>query len=217
MKSLIPVVMLLTTIVMTTSPTWPDQSDVLPTYVALKTATAYPPPAPIDGIVTLALQSGASVKLRAIDVDYDRTAAYLHDVVIKAQTATPMTDKATGRPYLNMTFSRTFFATAWVVDVDYEVMRSGFSAYDDKLKASGVIVASKISGEVGAKCAKDWPDDFRMRRYCEDQQQSAIAALNGRSMRTGDEKIIRAKCERDWPDDYRMRNYCEEQQLKAIR
>ncbi len=67
------------------------------------------------------------------------------------------------------------------------------------------------------KCAKDWPDDFRMRAYCQTQQDEGVAALQRRTMSGSPaHTTIRAKCASDWPDDFRMRNYCEEQQLKAL-
>ena len=71
---------------------------------------------------------------------------------------------------------------------------------------------------IRAKCAKDWPDDFRMRAYCQEQQEAGIAALSARTMTSNvDHRTIRSKCATDWPDDFRMRNYCEEQQLEALK
>lgn len=69
---------------------------------------------------------------------------------------------------------------------------------------------------IRTKCARDWPDDFRMRAACETQQKDARSTLAVRQMSSGDRLTIRTKCERDWQDDYRMRNACEEQQLKAL-
>ena len=77
--------------------------------------------------------------------------------------------------------------------------------------------ATGPQSSAAAKCVAEWPDDFRMRAYCQERQREAAAALAGRSMTSADERTIRSKCERDWPDDFRMRNYCEEQQLKALR
>jgi hypothetical protein len=72
------------------------------------------------------------------------------------------------------------------------------------------------SAAARSKCAKEWPDDFSMRAYCENQQREALAKLRDRVMNTGDMRTIRNKCATDWPDDFNMRNYCEEQQLKAL-
>jgi hypothetical protein len=67
-----------------------------------------------------------------------------------------------------------------------------------------------------AKCAKEWPDDFSMRAFCEKQEHEAASKLHARSMTTRDQRVIRTTCEREWPDDLNMRNFCEEQQLKAL-
>jgi len=73
------------------------------------------------------------------------------------------------------------------------------------------------AGTIRSKCAKDWPDDFSMRAYCESRQNEARAVLQARQMTSDDMRTIRDKCTRDWADDFSMRNYCEEQQLKALR
>lgn len=78
--------------------------------------------------------------------------------------------------------------------------------------------AQSVPGfDVGSKCAKDWPDDFAVRAYCEKRQREALDTLSARSMTTPDERTIRSKCAADWPDDYAVRNYCEERQLEALR
>jgi hypothetical protein len=140
-------------------------------------------------------------------------------VVVKAETVTTMTDKATGRKYLNLTFPLRGVATAWVEDIDYDVMRSGFAAYHTKDSADRNLVGDPAIDEdaISPKCAKDWPDDFVMRDYCEKRQHEAVAKIRARSMTSNDERTIRTKCGRDWPDDFVMRDYCEVQQLKAIR
>jgi hypothetical protein len=70
---------------------------------------------------------------------------------------------------------------------------------------------------IRAKCAKDWPDDFNMRAFCQKQQDEGVKALQQRSMTASpDHRTIRSKCAKDWPDDFQMRNFCEEQQLKAL-
>jgi hypothetical protein len=73
------------------------------------------------------------------------------------------------------------------------------------------------ASDVRSHCAAEWPNDFRMRAYCEDQQNDALRRLQGRRMDSGDERTIRATCASEWPGDYRMRDYCEEQQLNALR
>ena len=71
-------------------------------------------------------------------------------------------------------------------------------------------------GVIRPRCAKEWPDDFTMRAFCEKQQREAFDKLHKRAMRSGDHALIRAKCTKDWRDDFQMRNFCEEQQLKAL-
>jgi hypothetical protein len=64
-------------------------------------------------------------------------------------------------------------------------------------------------------CAQEWPDDFRMRKHCEDQQKTGLRALRARQA-TGTLADIRSKCATEWPDDFRMRDYCEKQQIEAL-
>ncbi len=70
------------------------------------------------------------------------------------------------------------------------------------------------------KCAEEWPSDFKMRRYCGEQQQQGIAKLD-RGMPTDIEpgafRIIRGKCAAEWPRDFKMRAYCESQQYDGYR
>ena len=70
------------------------------------------------------------------------------------------------------------------------------------------------------KCAEDWPNDFRMKRHCQEQQQAGIANLD-RGMPTDINpdafRIIRGKCADEWPRDFRMRAYCESQQYEGYR
>lgn len=94
-------------------------------------------PAPRDGIVTLTLESGAWIRLRALDIDYERTIAYKNRVIINAETATPMAANETGRKYLNLTFSNRFVATAWEDDVDSDEARKGFPIYNSHLHGRG--------------------------------------------------------------------------------
>lgn len=186
--------------------------EITPTYIALKTTTRER----LDSgaIFKLTLESGAWVRLRATDIDWERTAAYNNVVVVRAETVSERIDPATQSKYLNLTFPGRFFATVWKVDVDYDVMRSGFAAYHSA--RDGAAGIGSADAALSAKCEKDWPSDFRMRAYCLKTQQEAADQLRRRNMTTADERTIRQKCETDWPDDFKMRNYCEEQQLKAL-
>jgi hypothetical protein len=88
-----------------------------------------------------------------------------------------------------------------------------------------------------AKCAGEWPTDFRMRVVCVTRQQTALQTLHQRSPQIDADAVLRdlrarclaewstpappgpegraAKAER-WFTDYRMMNHCEEQQLNAL-
>jgi hypothetical protein len=96
--------------------------------------------------------------------------------------------------------------------------RAGLSVIGVENGSTDVPTDAAAASVIRAKCAEDWPDDFRMRAYCQEQQDEGLRALRGRSM-TGhaNHQTIRKKCATDWPDDFRMRNYCEETQLKALR
>ena len=67
------------------------------------------------------------------------------------------------------------------------------------------------------KCAKEWPDDFSVRAFCEKTQHEAVEALRARSMNTADQRTIRNKCAKEWPDDLSVRNFCEKTQLEALK
>ena len=69
-------------------------------------------------------------------------------------------------------------------------------------------------------CAAEWPDDFQMRAYCEDQQAAAVTELNqapASDIPSAAFQTIRAKCTEDWPGDFQMRAYCENQQVEGYR
>jgi hypothetical protein len=117
-----------------------------PVYVALKTSADHVPQ-PVEGIVTITLASGAWIKLRARDIDYDRTAAYAHRVIIKAETARVMTANG-GRKYMNLTFGPTFVATAWLEDVDRDEMRTGFPIWAARRRASGSSTSDAVAQPV---------------------------------------------------------------------
>jgi len=89
-----------------------------------------------------------------------------------------------------------------------------------------------IAGSIRAQCAVQWPDDFRMRVYCEKQQREGLDKIAGRGefMKSKPAlQAIRLKCLKEWSKlgamrngertliiDFRMNNSCEEQQLKAL-
>jgi hypothetical protein len=73
---------------------------------------------------------------------------------------------------------------------------------------------------ITSKCAKEWPTDFRMQAYCQQQQVEALGKLATRhqsgALQHAAGATIRATCASEWPNDPRMTNYCEEQQLKGL-
>lgn len=81
-----------------------------------------PLPSPIDGVVNAPLASGATIRLRATDIDYERTATDRTRVVLQPVGFTQMT-AGDGRQYMNLTFSSGYAVTAWREDIDYDAMR----------------------------------------------------------------------------------------------
>ncbi|MCK4307222.1 hypothetical protein KAW50_03230 [candidate division WOR-3 bacterium] len=92
----------------------------------------------------------------------------------------------------------------------------------ERKKGKRALTLSKKEEEriIEKHCAREWPDDFRMRAYCEKQQREGLATLKlgkPNDISGKDFQVVRSKCAREWPDDFRMRAYCEKQQFEAIR
>jgi hypothetical protein len=82
---------------------------------------------------------------------------------------------------------------------------------------SDVPALSEAQPGIRTKCAKEWPEDFSVRAYCEKTEAEALTKLRAQTMTgSADHQTIRRKCAREWPDDYSVRNYCEETELKAL-
>lgn len=84
-----------------------------------------------------------------------------------------------------------------------------------KYSTTNLGVPSDADQIIEQKCAEEWPNDFRMRSYCQDQQREGVAALSqGRPASVSQDAfvIIRGKCADEWPRDFKMRAYCERQQ-----
>lgn len=87
-----------------------------------------------------------------------------------------------------------------------------------KYSLTNLNVPSDANQTIEQKCAEEWPNDFRMRSYCQEQQREGIAALGrGRPASVSQEAfvIIRGKCAEEWPRDFKMRAYCESQQYEG--
>jgi len=70
------------------------------------------------------------------------------------------------------------------------------------------------------KCAVDWPDNYRMRAACIEQQHNVLnkslsAEIDPR-LPLQDHTLLREKCAKDWPDDFRMRRQCEQKQIQGF-
>jgi hypothetical protein len=79
---------------------------------------------------------------------------------------------------------------------------------------------ASVENMLRQKCEREWPDDFRMRAYCEKLQREGASTVRGEppSDISGDKvAIVKRKCAAEWPDDFRMRAYCEKLQYTAIR
>jgi hypothetical protein len=69
-------------------------------------------------------------------------------------------------------------------------------------------------------CMQQWTSDFNMQAYCVDQQQKAVAALQGgrpADISEASFEQIRSACASQWPNDFNMREYCEQQQFTGYR
>jgi hypothetical protein len=74
---------------------------------------------------------------------------------------------------------------------------------------------------IAMKCARDWPDNFRMRAACIEQQRTvldeSLSSPVDPRLPLEDLSMIREKCANDWPEDFRMRVRCEQQQIQGFR
>ncbi len=74
---------------------------------------------------------------------------------------------------------------------------------------------------IATKCARDWPDNFRMRAACVEQQgailDKSLSSPVDPRLPLEDLSMIRDKCANDWPEDFRMRAQCEQQQIQGLR
>jgi hypothetical protein len=87
-----------------------------------------------------------------------------------------------------------------------------------KYSATNLNVSSDADQTIEQKCAEEWPNDFRMRNYCQKGQREGVAALSqGQPASVSQDAfvIIRGKCAEEWPRDFKMRAYCEKQQYEG--
>jgi hypothetical protein len=75
-----------------------------------------------------------------------------------------------------------------------------------------------VEALIEKNCESDWPDNFRMRAACIEQQRKVLnKSLSSPSgLPIGDQTLLREKCAKDWPDDFRMRAKCEQDQIRGF-
>lgn len=83
-----------------------------------------------------------------------------------------------------------------------------------------IVGDSSTRSTVSSHCQQQWPSDFHMQAFCQQQQDDARSKLAQRDatnsgVGVGDFNVIRASCRQQWPDDYHMQNFCEEQQAQS--
>lgn len=89
-----------------------------------------------------------------------------------------------------------------------------------KYSATDLNVPLNTEQIIDQNCEEEWPNDFRMRSHCEEQQRDGVATLNqGQPAFVSNDAfiIIRGKCAQEWPRDFRMRVHCESQQYEGYR
>lgn len=84
----------------------------------------------------------------------------------------------------------------------------GLSAQEDPVEAL-----------IQKNCSSDWPDNFRMRGACIEQQRKvlnkSLASPSDSGLPLEGQSLMREKCAKEWPDDLRMRVRCEQNQIQG--
>jgi len=83
-------------------------------------------------------------------------------------------------------------------------------------KATVTLTNEEVNTVIKNHCSKEWPNDFNMRAYCQEQQTEGYNELLKSApigMSASDFQKIKSLCEEEWETDYNMRAYCEEQQI----
>lgn len=125
------------------SPTAPSVAlTPAPSFVALKLKSPLPNPDANTGVVVAVLASGATIRLRAQDIDYRKTGSSADRVFIQPVTFTQMSDGSTGRAYMNLTFADRYWVTAWQDDVAYDAMPTTAQQAEAVARGSGLTFVS---------------------------------------------------------------------------
>lgn len=83
-------------------------------------------------------------------------------------------------------------------------------------KVAATLTDEEVNAVIKAHCSKEWPSDFNMRAYCQEQQIEGYNELLKSApagMSASDFQKVKSLCEEEWETDYNMRAYCEEQQV----
>ncbi|MDY6791548.1 MAG: hypothetical protein SWH54_09790 [Thermodesulfobacteriota bacterium] len=81
-------------------------------------------------------------------------------------------------------------------------------------------IALNLNDIIKNNCQKEWPNDYRMQKFCIDQQKDALKKLRAGRPADIPKDIfikIRNKCSRKWKNDFRMVLFCERQECEAWR
>lgn len=84
--------------------------------------------------------------------------------------------------------------------------------------------ATDVEGGIKKLCAEQWPDDYSMQEYCQDQQWKGAEQFHDlyREAQKSNAKFIPAleKCVHDWENDdiidWSMVGYCATEQKKSF-
>lgn len=94
------------------------------------------------------------------------------------------------------------------------------SRAEEKYRNVSLSVPADWRSTLQAKCAEEWPSDYRMKEHCRKTQTEAVRTLDGGALPGVDQaafRIIRGKCAEEWPRDFRMRAHCEKTQSDGYR
>jgi hypothetical protein len=83
-----------------------------------------------------------------------------------------------------------------------------------------IVVGGTQARTASAHCRQEWPGNFRMIAYCQEQQDAGENRIRERTswstgMPMNEFDAMHRGCESEWGENLRMRDYCEDQQVTA--
>jgi hypothetical protein len=96
--------------------------------------------------------------------------------------------------------------------------------YQGFMSPNGSQVKPEVKQVYAEACEKEWPSDYRMQLYCQNNQKTAaeqLAKLEIMIEQKADTKAAQVArkifkyCRSEWPTDYHMTNYCVKNQIEA--